>query len=794
MSKKALSIILAVLMILSACTVSISASIKDIATNDKHVSESKSSVDHAALANTLTDSLSEKQHPYILYTDEDIPVFKEKIKSGLSKKAYERVIMTADSYLNKGISVKTGANGIVGRQLQAYVTYLATASALTGDAKYAQKAIELVTTAASQGNADIYLSINGALCISDFGHAYALAYDCLYEYMDESQRAAIEAEMIEIGTWIYEESVPTDTWGSQLDRRKAWNWNAVTHGALGLIALSLGDKADWLALSLRRATDYYDFAVDDTGAAMEGLHYLGYGLNSLVPFDAAIYRLTGIELMDDYPELQLMPAWSTLYMTLPQGNAQASIGQGSKMDNHAAPFYIINRYSLSEELWGFYNTYDLWDDKPFVADYEGNGWNCPAIIFYEDQSLTPIKPTEEEYPLIKEFDKGLVIARDSWDSDASMVTFTCGVGFSGCWNHPDDNTFTFSAKGDKYIIDLGAGKLTSEEHNVVLVDGVGMSYEGGAITRPGDLQEVTILENGNLYVRGDNVASYWKNEIKISARHLVYGDGETPFVLIYDNMRKDAAEHDFSINFYTDPNATVEVSDNARYATITGANSGEVCYVIPMADEFVFVEAEKANGNNRITTQTTISAFAQATLFIMAEPDGSMPEVDYELIGKNFSVTITRTHNGEKVTETYVFGTDRFISFDTDEVLDVTPPTVDTESSETVTETETETNTEATTDSSEVTDTSAETEASEETETETKAETTEKAETVETTEAQTAESTISTESSQTTESETAKSEDSAGGCGSSIALSVAPIVAALTTSAIIIRKKKDQDQ
>ena len=788
MSKKAISMILALLLTLSAFVITASASIKDIATDEKHVSETKSSIDHAAFADTLTASLSEKQHPYILYSDEDIPVFREKINSGLSKKAYERVIATADSYLNKTIRVSTGSNGIIGRQLQAYVTYLSTASAISGDPKYAEKAIELVLSAAEQGSADTYISINGALCLSDFGHAYALAYDCLYEYMDESQRAAIEAEMIEVGTWIYENSVPVDTWGSQLDRRKAWNWNAVTHGALGLIALSLGDKTDWLALSLRRATDYFDFAVDDTGAAMEGLHYLGYGLNSLVPFDAAIYRLTGTELMDDYPELQLMPAWSNLYMTLPQGNEQASIGQGSKMDNYAAPYYIINRYSLSEELWGFYNTYNLWNDNGFSADYEGNGWNCPAIIFYEDQTLSPVEPTVEEYPLIKEFDKGLVIARDSWGSDASMMTFTCGVGFSGCWNHPDDNTFTFAAKGDKFVIDLGAGKLTSEEHNVVLIDGVGMSYEGGAIMRPGDLQEVTILDNGNLYARGSNVSSYWKNEVKISMRHIVYGDGETPFVLVYDNVRKDAQNHDFSINFYTDPNAKVEIADNARYATITGANSGEVCYVIPMADEFVFVDAEA----NRITTQTNVSAFAQATLFIMAEPDGSMPETDYELIGKNFSVTITRTHNGEKITETYVFGVDRFISFETDEVLEITPPTTDTESSETVTETvtETETETETVIETSEVTDTSVETEASTEVETDTTAETSEATE--ETTASLPVESTTAAESSQATE-DTSSEEASKSGCGSSIALSIVPIVAVAATSAIFVRKKKDHE-
>ena len=765
MFKKIISAFLVAFCIISSSTVFVSAiSTKELAQDKEHVSESKFSHDPSAMATEITEKLEDTAHPYILYSEDDIPTLKEKVGSGLSKKAYERVMTTAENYLKKSISVNSSSSGIIGRQLQSYVTYLSMAGMLSGESKYIEKAISLAVSAAEQGNVDRYLGINDALCVGDFGHAYALAYDWLYQDLTDDQRSILKSELEEIGGWIYENSEKIDTWGSQLDRRKAWNWNAVTHGALGLISLSLGDKPQWLALAIRRTTDYYDFAVDDTGAAMEGLHYIGYALNSLAPFDGAIYKLTDIEMMDDYPEMQSMPTWSMLYMTLPQGGRQAAIGQANEMGNYSAPYYIINRYSLAEELWGFENTYSLSEDGQFGAEYEGNGWSCPAIILFEDQGLTPQAPTGDSVALTQEFAKGLVISRDSWESDAAMLTFTCGVGFAGCWNHPDDNSFTFSARGDAFVIDLGSGHLSSAEHNVVQIDGKGMSYEGGSTMVAGDLQENTTLENGNLYLRGSNLSSYWKSELKSSTRQVVFAGGDVPFVIVYDYMRKDSESHTFTTNYYIDSGAKIEVSSNARYATITGKNSGESCYVFSGASDFVFFSS---NGNC-ITTETDATMLCQATVFIMSNPDGSMPEVEFESLGKDFMVTLTRAKGEESITETYVFGLESLQDFTTTEDLTVTPP-VDTE-------TETEEITEATEPT--------------ETETATTHETEPSTSVIETESTQENEPEEETDKKGHEGSSSSSASSSKSGCMAGISTATVPI--AIATSAFIIKKKKKQ--
>lgn len=755
------------------------------------------------------EAASEKQHPYLMYESDEVSSLQEKIESGNSKKAFEVIVDTVSSCMGRAFDVTENANGVIGRQLQYCVMYLSTFAMLTEEESYADKAVEQVISCVNQGNVDIYLAINDALCIGDFGYAYALAYDTLYNYMTEDERALVKAEMEEIGTWLYENSTVINTWGSQEEHRKAWNWNAVTHGALGMISLSLGEHPEWLTLAIERAKGYYRYSVDSTGAGMEGLHYLGYALNTLAPMDYAIYRLSGIELMDNYPAFQLMTYWSMLYMTTPQGKTQVAINQGDSLGNYSGPFYVINRYGQSDALWGWEHTYGLDENGKFSVEYHGNGWSAPAIIFFEDQSLTPTAPTEEKNPLIYNYDKGLVIARDSWENDASMLTFTCGRGYPGCWNHPDDNSFTFHARGESFIVDLGANYKESNEHNVVLIDGNGMDYSGGPTMKEGVLEENTVLDNGNLYLRGNNLSSYKKQSLKASIRQIVYGGGDIPFVLVYDYMRKDNTEHTYNVNFFTPSSSTVLASPDGDFAKIIGNGTGETCYVIPYSPDGTTVSFSAVGAAPCLKTETVSTYLRQATLFIMAEEDEEMPTVEWSGEGKNMTVSITRTVNGQKETETYTLGLENLISFTTTEKLDTetesTAPEVETteEKIETLEPTETEqpiettevieTVPEETTEYFEVITTEAVTEAVtdesiEITETETSKTDTDK------TEETTVVTEIETEdkkSEATTDSSSTDKTDKKKGCGSSIGVTaVIPTIIAGATIAIFNKKKK----
>lgn len=603
------------------------------------------------LAQKLLTEAAKRTHPYTVYSKEDIPDLQKKVTRGISKKAFSQLVATADAYLSRSGRLDPSLHPAIGRFFQSRFAYLILAGDLTGDQRYTDKAVSLALEAVESGNMEMYFNFNNALSVGDFAHAYALAYDLLYDHFTEQQRTALRNTMEQLGEWIYTNSPIIDTWGSEEPRRQAWNWNVIAHGALGLVALSLGDHEDWLALSIERLLGYCRYAVDSTGAAMEGLHYVGFALNTLTPFDLAVNRLTGIELMDEFPAMQALPYWS-MHMTAPFGGEQAAIGQGSGIGNFSATYYIINRYKQSDALWGWLNTYSLFDDGAFGTEYEGNGWSLPAVILFEDQSLVPVKPVTNNSSLIcQNYAKGIVTARDGWETNSSMSSFTCGYGYAGCWNHPDDNSFTFYAKGESFVIDLGAGRKTSEEHNVLSVDGVGMDFIAGATMVIGKTEQNSILESGELYLRGDNTSSYEKvAKLERSVRHLIYSGGETPFVIIYDTAVKKG-DHTYSVNFYSKANNEILISEADQYATIIGEKHGNKCYVIPYSSNSVKVH--KSPLFNGITTSSKATDIhRQATVFIAAE---DMPKIAFDCNGDNLTVSIILEKNGEKIVKVYTF-------------------------------------------------------------------------------------------------------------------------------------------
>ena len=673
LTAKGISLLLVLLTLLSAMLFPAAAELRSAGT----------AVNSEQLASALLTETAKKSHPYILYTADELPTLREKTETGYSKKAFDFVKSTASSYLNATMSVSMSSSGVIGRQLQSYVTYLTVRGELGEDKMtYINKAKQLTLAAATEGNTNVYHTINDALCVADFGYAYALAYDWLYPYLTDSERRTIRTEMEEIGTYLYENSSKVNTWGSSEERRKAWNWNAVTHGALGMIALSLGDHADWLKLAIDRTTAYYSYAVDSTGAAMEGLHYIGYGLNTLSVFDYVVNDLTGVGLMDAYPAMQAVPTFS-MNMTAPYGKDQAAINQGDELGNYAATFYIINRYKQEEALWGWEQTYGLSGKGTVTSDYAGNGWNAPAIIFYEDPTLKPKEPTDKDGLDVTSYEKGLVVAREDWSKTSSMITFTCGYGYAGCWNHPDDNSFTFYANGEPIIIDLGANYKTSAQHNVLQIDGTGMDYEGGPTMVKGTLEENKILDSGALYLRGNNTNSYAKKAgLTDSRRQLIYAGGETPFVLIYDYATKgDSTEHTYKTPFYTEVKSYVRISRDGSYVSIHGPNRKNISYMFAYSEGGVKLSNQSDAKVESITTESKGIDHAQATLFITANPDGSMPTVEWSSANGVLTATISRIYGGNYVKETYVL-TNTELQSESREILAPYEP----ETEETVTE------------------------------------------------------------------------------------------------------------
>ena len=226
-------------------------------------------IDPRELAKSILDKVSATAHPYVLYSENEIDTLKDKVKRGVSKKAYERMLITSEAYMSRSGVLTPSLHPGIGRFFQSRFTYLILTGIISGEEKYIDKALELAVTSAESGNMELFVGFNNALSVGDFAHAYALAYDALYHRLTEEQRQLLRRTMEALGEWIYTNSPKINTWGSAEPRRQAWNWNVITHGALGLVALTLGGHEDWLALSIERLLGYCRYAVDSIAAPVE---------------------------------------------------------------------------------------------------------------------------------------------------------------------------------------------------------------------------------------------------------------------------------------------------------------------------------------------------------------------------------------------------------------------------------------------------------------------------------------------------------------------------------------------
>ncbi len=195
-----------------------------------------------------------------------------------------------------------------GRQISDCLLTLATAAALGGKPKYGTDAIAAMVKLA---NWPVDTELNSGFGRWDCGacldhgsnlqngellYGTAVAYDLLASSMSASDRTAIENLLVREAKFLYQASMSNVTWWSGPN---ANNWDAVTHGGLGVAALALkgvngaGDAQKWIDRSVERIHHYLDTNYDADGVNYEDSDHFGYGLEYAVEFLLALRNDTG---------------------------------------------------------------------------------------------------------------------------------------------------------------------------------------------------------------------------------------------------------------------------------------------------------------------------------------------------------------------------------------------------------------------------------------------------------------------------------------------------------------------
>lgn len=593
---------------------------------------------------------SDSRHPSLLFTAEDVPALREKVKSGIAEGAFGVLKSNAVTFLGVSTARYPFQDAIAGRAFTTQVLELAMTGYLTGQERYIRKAVDILCAVAKQSDVDDFVGFNDALAVGDVAHGFAVGYDWLAPFMTDEERQLVRSEIERYGTWLYEKS-QTEPWGHEQPRRYAWNWNGVTHGALGLCALVLEDKDEWLDRAIERTRGYFEYSKDATGVSYEGITYMAYGMQNIMPMVAALERRGGPDLLAEAQSAAHIPNY-VLWQVLPQGGKVVQINQsGSNLKPSGGVLYIISKFQDAVGLWGWLKLVGPEGDGSYGSDsWLGSGTSLPYVILWSDPSLEPVSPADAGLPLSFFFERGQVSIRDGWDLFDSLVTFTSGEGIQGVWNHGDENSFTFYALGEEFAVDPGPGKGATSDHNAIVIDGVGQGTDGGPTAVQGKIVKATDYGDA-VYVMGDAFQAYRQRQpILVATRQLLFGRAPQPYLLIVDDIQRDNDAHDFSWLLHSGVGNQIIIDSNENQARIIGKERGAVCYVKflwPNNISFAGSSLTPTGGNPKLMA-TARAVNPHFVTLLLAVDKGEEPAiVTYEGTPDNMQIEI-KFHDGTR--------------------------------------------------------------------------------------------------------------------------------------------------
>lgn len=477
--------------------------------------------------------------PSLFFELEDIPQIRKRIESSdWLKGTYDYARTQADLYLKtdtQPYSLITEVSGVgsAGRPVQHRLATLAMVGYISGEQKYLDKGKEILLAIVRQTEPDSHKHWIKHLQSADASQGLAYGYDFFGHLLTSKEDAEVREYLEKIGQLLVDEDT---TWGKPAPGVASCNHNSVHHGALGLVALVLGDHPGWLAKANKHVRAYFDNFIDETGYATEGHNYYAYGLAGACPFSYALMRSTGEKLWDSQSGFEMVSE-QILWKLLPFDGRMVALNDNSVESCDAMGIFPAVMFNKGVQLWAWLNSLEDYDKGIVKANGELNEAHG-SFLFYlmGDKVVEPIHPAKAGTPLGHYFESGRVFLRSSWEGeDAAHVSFTSGYDFHRGHNHKDENSLTFAALGEAFIIDPGYGLNSpnlAQYHTVLTVNGVGQ-IQGGR----GRVVEYREAEFGAM-IRGQAEEAYDFEAalVGFADRKVYFVRGPQPYLIWRDDM------------------------------------------------------------------------------------------------------------------------------------------------------------------------------------------------------------------------------------------------------------------
>jgi len=531
-------------------------------------------------------NIDDLEHPYLFFKKEDIPAIRGLLVSKHSA-TWTDILRRANEALDgelpeeKEILLTPGQHGgfhtLVSQVARGQLEPLAFTFLITEEEKYAARARDIMLNLAGFsrwtgipfGDPNcFYPAWQAALETAGMCKGVATAYDWLYDFLSDDERAAIRAALLRLGVLPILESWADPRTIRYVPRHQlpAGNWWSVCNSGGGIAALALlpevPDARNWLGMFVDAVRAYLVYPGGDIwnidlkagwggqcmmktypnwgedGGYVESLGYVDYGLTNAMYFIDALKRVTG-EDMSPYINRKLIDQPYYFLCRTSEGTIGTVNFNDSGQANLSDDLYAL----LSRHLRCSRSKYLLKTGYPILK-------NIHAVLA-DDANVEAETPNSEEANKLFT-DIGWCVFRSGWSDDESILAakFTHGRG------HQDIGQFVIHYKGYPFIIDPGVVAYsdpvykehlcTSYAHNLVLVDGQCQLKSDGRILGYAQIPGAGIVEA--------DLTSAYEDLVNLWTRTLVYLEPET-FIVI-DRLSSDIAR---SYSWQIHPNGRVEI-------------------------------------------------------------------------------------------------------------------------------------------------------------------------------------------------------------------------------------------
>jgi len=504
-------------------------------------------------------------HPGILFCEQELPAMRKRAKgTGMAADAYRKVRATAFGEYNSQLTVK-GAVGREGEYLAAQLESMALVYQVEKDARLGRKAVELFKSVATGIDpVEFYRTVDSEFFATEhWPKAFAFAWDWLYELMTPEERKTVLASLEQWNAALF---AHTEKWWW---KDASYNCGAIPVGAQGILLEAIQAETrhpefqHWFSTCFRKISrNYFPETWRANGVCNEGPGYAHYHKNPTM-FAEAVRRTGGPDIIAQTGAVNAMHYLRHQWM--PQSGC-GPVGDNTEYGHRVfQSIYLFGIRELRDRagLWSFQKFTDFERIDPIKL-----------FLFYPDD-LEPASPGTLDQPVSYYFEidrnrAGNVFARSEWDSDkASWFEFTTRYA-SANHTHYDMNSFLFTAFGEPFATHANIYPYShldhgvDFEHNMVIIDQGGMPAADNPHSAGDDGSIRGLLTGVGLghfadYVRGDARLSYADHSVRTSTpaeranrSALFVKQGAYPYVVVADDIQKDAAEHDYHWQWYTE--------------------------------------------------------------------------------------------------------------------------------------------------------------------------------------------------------------------------------------------------